>query len=56
MAHQSWPQSGRPVAIHGVGGHVNNVADYLKIAVIAFVGVWLINHGLKAAGMTQYEA
>lgn len=33
---------------------MNNPADYLKVAVIAFVGVWLINRGLRAAGLTQY--
>jgi hypothetical protein len=33
---------------------MNNIADYLKIAVIAFVGVWLINRGLTAMGLGQY--
>lgn len=33
---------------------MNNVADYIKIAVIAFVAVWLINRGLKAAGLVQF--
>jgi hypothetical protein len=32
------------------------IIDYFKIAAIAFVGVWVINHGLKAAGLSQYEA
>jgi 2-keto-3-deoxy-6-phosphogluconate aldolase len=35
---------------------MNNIADYLKIAVIAFAGVWLINHALTAAGLPQYKA
>lgn len=30
--------------------------DYAKIAVIAFVGVWVINKGLTAAGLSQYKA
>jgi hypothetical protein len=33
---------------------MGRVFDYAKIAVIAFVGVWLINKGLNAAGMGQY--
>lgn len=34
---------------------MNNPADYIKIAVIAFVSIWLINRALKAAGMGQYQ-
>lgn len=30
------------------------VFDYIKIALIAYVGVWLINRGLKAAGLSQF--
>lgn len=30
--------------------------DYLKIAVIGFVAVWVINRGLKKAGLSQYAA
>lgn len=33
---------------------MGRVFDYAKIAVIAFVGVWLINKGLTAAGLGQY--
>lgn len=35
---------------------MNSPIDYLKIALIAFVGVWVINRGLTAAGLTQYKA
>jgi len=35
---------------------MHNVADYLKIAAIAFVGVWVINKALTAAGLAQYKA
>lgn len=35
---------------------MNNIADYLKIAVIAYVGVWIINRGLSAAGLSQFKA
>lgn len=35
---------------------MNNVADYLKIAVVAWVGVFVINKALSAAGMSQYKA
>ncbi len=35
---------------------MHNVADYLKIALIGFVGVWIINKGLTVAGMSQYKA
>lgn len=35
---------------------MNNIADYIKVALIAFVGVWVINHGLAAAGLSQYKA
>ena len=30
--------------------------DYLKIALIAFVGVWVINRALGAANLTSYKA
>lgn len=30
--------------------------DYGKIAVIAFIGIWIINKGLDAAGLSQYKA
>lgn len=33
---------------------MNNPADYLKIAVIAFVAVWLINRALAKVGMAQF--
>ncbi len=33
---------------------MHNAADYLKIAVIAFVAIWIINRGLRAAGLSQY--
>lgn len=32
------------------------LVDYGKIAVIAFIGIWLINKGLDAAGLSQYKA
>jgi hypothetical protein len=35
---------------------MNNPIDYLKIIVIAWVSIWLINHGLEAAGLGQYAA
>ncbi len=35
---------------------MNNVADYAKIALISFVGIWIINRALSAAGMAQYRA
>jgi hypothetical protein len=35
---------------------VDKLVDYAKIAVIAFIGVWLINKGLTAAGLSQYKA
>lgn len=31
-------------------------ADILKIAVISFIGVFLINRGLAAVGLTNFEA
>ncbi len=35
---------------------MNNVMDWAKIALMGFVGVWIINHALNAAGMSQYKA
>jgi len=35
---------------------MHNVADYLKIAIVGFAGVWLINKALTAAGLAQYKA
>ncbi len=35
---------------------MNNIVDYVKIAVIAYVGVWIINRGLTAAGLSQFKA
>lgn len=32
------------------------LVDYGKIAVIAFIGIWVINRALTAAGLTQYKA
>jgi hypothetical protein len=34
----------------------DKLIDYGKIAVIAFIGVWVINKALTAAGLTQYKA
>lgn len=30
--------------------------DYVMVAIVAFVGVWLINRGLKMAGLGKYAA
>lgn len=38
------------------GVSMERIADYAKIAVIAFVGIWIINRGLSAAGLSQYKA
>jgi hypothetical protein len=35
---------------------MNNPADYAKIIIIAFAGVWVINRALKAMGLSQYAA
>jgi hypothetical protein len=32
------------------------LVDYAKIAVVAFIGVWVINKALTAAGLSQYKA
>lgn len=32
------------------------IVDYLKIAVIAFAGVWVINKILDKVGMSAYKA
>lgn len=32
------------------------IADFAKIAVIAFVGIFLINKALTAVGMSQFKA
>jgi hypothetical protein len=31
-------------------------ADILKIAVLSFIGVFIINRGLAAVGLTSFEA
>lgn len=31
-----------------------NLANTVTIALVGFVGVWLINRGLKKAGLGQY--
>lgn len=33
-----------------------NVADFLKIGILAFLFVWLANRALTAAGLAQYKA
>lgn len=35
---------------------MGKAVDYLKIAVIAFAGIWIINHGLRALGKSNLEA
>ena len=35
---------------------MEKLADYTKIALIAFVGIWIINRGLKAMNLSRYEA
>jgi hypothetical protein len=35
---------------------MGRVFDYIKIALIAFAGVWLINKGLNAAGLGRFAA
>lgn len=33
-----------------------DVSNVITIALVSFVGVWLINKGLAMAGQTQYQA
>ena len=33
-----------------------NVPDFLKVGVMAFVFIWVINRGLTAAHLNQYKA
>lgn len=33
-----------------------NVADFIKIGLIAFAFIWLANKGLKMAGLAAYTA
>jgi hypothetical protein len=35
---------------------MEKLIDYSKIAVIAFIGVFIINKALTAAGLSQYKA
>lgn len=35
---------------------MDRIIRWAEIAVIAFIGVWVINRGLTAAGMSQYKA
>jgi hypothetical protein len=35
---------------------VERIIRWAEIAVIAYIGVWLINKGLDAAGLSQYKA
>jgi hypothetical protein len=35
---------------------MNNPVDYLKIAVIAWASIFVINRLLKAAGLSQFAA
>lgn len=33
-----------------------DLSNIITISLVGFVGVWLINRGLKAAGLSQYTA
>jgi hypothetical protein len=33
-----------------------DVSNVLTISLVAFLGVWLINKGLDAAGLSQFKA
>jgi hypothetical protein len=33
-----------------------DLANILTISLVGFLGVWVINRGLKKAGLTQYAA
>ncbi len=33
-----------------------NVANVITIALVSFIGVWLINKGLGMAGLSKYAA
>lgn len=35
---------------------MGSVGDILKIVAVAFVGIWVINHGLDKLGLTQFKA
>lgn len=35
---------------------MDKIIDLAKIAVVAFVGVWVINHALDKFGMAQFKA
>ena len=34
----------------------NKLIDYAKIALIAYLGIYIINRGLNAAGLSQFKA
>ncbi len=33
-----------------------DLTNFVTIALIAFIGVWAINHGLVVAGLSHYKA
>ncbi len=33
-----------------------DLANFVTISLVAFVGVWIINKGLEKAGMSAYKA
>ena len=33
-----------------------NIPDFIKISVMAFAFIWVVNRGLSAAGLDQYKA
>ncbi len=33
-----------------------DLANFITVSLIAFVGVWIINRGLDKAGFSQYKA
>jgi len=35
---------------------VDRIIRWIEIAIIAFIGVWAINRGLTAVGLSQYKA
>ena len=35
---------------------MNNIMDYIKIVLIAFIGIWIINRALDKFGASQFKA
>lgn len=54
--HPGKPDPQPPLSLTKRTAAMEKIVDLAKIAVVAFVGVWVINHALDKFGLSSFKA